>query len=345
MTSSDIDASPLSKRRCMEPVLLEVKNFHPRDADIRFDETAHRYYVRGQPMPQSVSDFWGSFFDHFDAQAVIRTRYHRWKADKESPYFRLIQYLTLTRGLSDVLAQLEIARTWRLHGNACANHGTLLHKGIELFLNALPVPPETPSTEFARFQAWYATAQAYLGEPYRTEWSLWSDEAALAGQLDSLFFHPENGFTMVDWKCVEHLPPAPGSWKPRFGKVPFGFLQDTNLSHYILQQNFYAWFLRTYYGIHVKRMLLLQVHATLEKAVEHEVPDLTAIVDSVMKHRCEQVARNEVRFPSRKSAPETACQECGELRLLLHELLLADVGCVPAPDASPDQEEAFLPFL
>jgi hypothetical protein len=305
-------------------MLLEARNPHPRDLLVRFDEGAHRYYVRDQVMPQSVSDFWGSFFEHFDAMGVIRARFNRWKTDKESPYFRLIQYLTVTRGLSESLAQAEIARTWRLHGNACASHGTSLHKAIELFLNELPVPADTPEPEFSRFQSWYADAKAYLGQPYRTEWSLWSDEAALAGQLDSLFLHPENGFTMVDWKCVEHLPPAPGPWKPRFGKPPFGFLRDNNLSHYILQQNFYAWFLRTYYGIRVQRMLLLQAHATLDKAVEHEVPDLTEQVDAVMARRCEQVARHEVRFPVRKSLAEASCLECEQLRLLLHELLLVD---------------------
>lgn len=78
--------------------------------------------------------------------------------------------------------------------------------------------------------------------PWRTEWSIFSEDAMVAGQIDSLWIDSVTGeLHMIDWKrCRHELVPHSGSNWNRFGLPPVEFMVDNSWSHYALQQNLYS---------------------------------------------------------------------------------------------------------
>jgi hypothetical protein len=337
-------SSPCCKKaRLTVPTLLANLHPHARDAAIHFNEDSHVYTINGQRVPESVSGFWARFFPEFDAEAVIAKNFANWSTVPTSPYFRLIHYLKHSRGFNEQEAQAEIARYWRQHGLNSAQHGTNLHRAIEYHLNGM-VADIIPQPEFGLFEKWFAQTKERLGTPYRTEWSLYSEEAALAGQLDSLFHHPVHGFTLVDWKCVKALPSGGGgNFRKVYGRPPFNMLENHNLSHYWVQQNMYSWMLRAYYGINVERMLLVQLHDSLTEAIEHIVPDLQTYVVPLMQERIQAVQMGTVTFPKKhhEERTKTPCAECHELRALVRDLMLC--GATLATDEPKEPEDAAKP--
>ena len=171
---------------------------------------------------------------------------------------------------------------WRLDGLSKADAGTGLHLSIELFLNNAPRPDT--SEEFKQFEAWQKQEKPPTWEPYRTEWSVFNEDADLAGQIDSLWIDVSDGsYHMVDWKRVYQLERSNNFGEKGF--APFQLLPNTNLYHYYVQQNLYAWLLRSKYGISVKSMWLLQLHETNDNYVAFEVPALIPQTDLLMKRR------------------------------------------------------------
>lgn len=83
--------------------LLATKNHHPRDDRIIFDEDAHTYTVDGEIYPTSVSGIVHSLFPQFDAEEVIAKNFDKWKDNKQSPYYRYIQYAELRMHLNESL--------------------------------------------------------------------------------------------------------------------------------------------------------------------------------------------------------------------------------------------------
>ena len=60
----------------------------------------------------------------------------------------------------------------------------------------------------------------------------------------------------------------------------------TRSAYYLVQQNLYRWILTQSYGIECKTLRLLQVHYTIEKATEFELPIFDKEIDKVMQLRC-----------------------------------------------------------
>ena len=52
-------------------MILEQKNGHLRDKNIRFDEEPYLYYINGQQYTYSVTKFIHHFFPHFDPDKII----------------------------------------------------------------------------------------------------------------------------------------------------------------------------------------------------------------------------------------------------------------------------------
>ena len=51
--------------------MLSIKNQHPRDLEITFDEGPHIYTINGDSSYTSVTTFNHSHFEHFDADKII----------------------------------------------------------------------------------------------------------------------------------------------------------------------------------------------------------------------------------------------------------------------------------
>jgi hypothetical protein len=222
-----------------------TKHAHPRDQNISFDEASHIYTIKGSSKGYiSVTKFLGSFHGKFDADKVIQgmKASPKWP---QSPYF----------GMSDA----DIKKQWSDSGTQASTAGTALHLTIEEFLEGQPITNRNvlDSKEWSYFLSFWNCHKAEL-EPYRLEWSVFSEEWKIAGQIDAVFRRKRDGaFFIYDWKRVKDI-----KYENPFQSCfdPVGHLPDTNYWHYTLQLNLYRHLLETYYGMKIEGMYLIVFH-------------------------------------------------------------------------------------
>ena len=268
---------------------LEKDNPHPLDDHIIFDEVEHVYFVDGQKYPGSVSGLIHDYFPEFNAMETINRYYDSWRTKKEGKYYALINYLTGIIGFSEEMAKVEIARNWYGAGTKASTAGTATHLNIEMFLNEEHHDADNP--EFQQFLEWKKTHPTWV--PYRTEWSVFDPESLVCGQIDSVW-KDENGLLhMVDWKRVIELKMS--GFAGQTGYAPFDTLQNTNYSHYILQQNAYTKLLEKSYGVKISSMSLVQVHPEIEEFIEWALPRLDAELEQVFAERARGVLNGELK--------------------------------------------------
>jgi len=243
---------------------LAIKNAHPRDSYISFDEPSHVYTVNGSSKGiLSVTKFLGSFHPKFDADKVIRSMMAspKWP---DSPYFGM----TTT----------AIKKQWQDNGAAASGAGTQLHLAIERFLDAKQAPPSelAASREWSHFQAFWTAHEPEL-EPYRLEWPVYIAERKLAGCIDAVFRRKRDGaFVLYDWKRCKKI-----ETENRFETClePVDHLPNTNYWHYTLQLNTYRWILEHYYGMIIQDLFLIVLH-----------PDNTTYVKKRLNRMDDEVA-------------------------------------------------------
>jgi hypothetical protein len=248
--------------------ILATKHAHPRDSHISFDEASHIYTIKGSSKGYvSVTKFLGSFHDKFDADKVI-------KGMKSSPKWPQSPYF----GMTDA----EIKKQWTENGVKASGAGTALHLAIEQFLEGQTITNrdvlETP--EWAYFMTFWNHHKADL-EPYRMEWSVFSEDHKIAGQIDAVFRRKSDGaFFIYDWKRVKEI-----KQENPFQSCldPISHLPDTNYWHYTLQLNLYRHLLETLYGMRIEGLYLIVLHPdfpTYRKLrlnrLETEIEDLLA---------------------------------------------------------------------
>jgi hypothetical protein len=187
-------------------------------------------------------------------------------------YYWLIRYLMGTKGMSEDDCKLQIEKFWGKLGERASTDGTYMHLQLELKNNG-----ETYDTSMYEVKLYekFVEDHPWL-VPYRTEWSVFSTDVHLAGQIDLVVrdtrFTP-NRFYIIDFKrCKDRL----GHANPyhKFGKPPFHRVPDTPCGHYSVQQAAYRWFLETLYGITISKCYLLQLHPTMDEYNLVRLPDL-----------------------------------------------------------------------
>lgn len=204
--------------------VLALQNPHPRDERVRYVDETHTYFLDGRALPLSVSGLWARYFPHFDADGPSHRRpaadrvsrclgappprtgtldkyFDIWAVDPKSKYHTLIRYLSLVHNMDATQQREEIKRLWNANGADASDAGTCMHRDIEFHLNGLaPEAPDTP--EFAQFREWRRTFMADAGlQPYRTEFSIYDEDADLAGQIDCLMRTADGKYVMVDWSA------------------------------------------------------------------------------------------------------------------------------------------------
>jgi hypothetical protein len=111
--------------------LLAIRNAHPRDANIRFQEEGHKYTILTDLNSQytSVTTWNHSHFPHFDADAVIASMMKGKNWNSSNKYWGL--------------TASQIKKQWADNGKEVAGLGTQMHYEIECFMGGQS-PPQTP---------------------------------------------------------------------------------------------------------------------------------------------------------------------------------------------------------
>lgn len=222
--------------------MLCLKNPHSRDNDIDFMDSTHSYIIRGSSNYVSCTKFVKSFFEIFNADAIID---NMMKSDNwvNSKYFGMSKH--------------EIKKQWNDSGIKAAKYGTLLHSCIEDYYNSKPV--NNSSIEYQYFLSFVKDHPQLT--PFRTEMRIYDEDINICGTVDMLFINEDNTISIYDWKFSKEI-----QYTSSFGKKaldPISHLDDCNITHYSLQLNIYRHILENKYGYTIKDMYLVFMHEQL----------------------------------------------------------------------------------
>ena len=222
---------------------LAERHPHPRDSRISFQPASHTYtIVDVAKRVRSVTTIIHSHFPRFDADQVLAKM--RGKAEKYP-------------NASDA----QIKEMWSRQGKEAARLGTLLHAHIEQWYNE----PDLDMKIDAEIQKeWTQVMQFHHDvvvkehlQPYRTEWSVFDEDAVVAGQIDMVFRRADGTYALYDWKRIKELK-TDNPWEKGTGVC--AALDHCNGVHYSLQLNLYRYLIETRYGIQVSEMNLVLFH-------------------------------------------------------------------------------------
>lgn len=301
----------------MPTTYLAKKNHHPRDTRIVFDEGPHTYTIKGEEDKQytSVTTWVHSYFKKFDAKGVIQAMMRN-KRKWEDPIANEKYYGKTAE---------EIEEMWKRSGQEAAAKGTAMHYEIECFYNRPPAGDQITSTAETAETSETADPQSQPIEggrtpphhqesvvggrnplqyfqnfnkefvengtlrPYRTEWTVFHEEAQIAGSIDMVYENtdsPEDARTLsiYDWKrCKEITKTNRGG---EFATNPIiEHFPDTNYWHYALQLNIYKYILQTKYGRTITDLYLIVLHPDAKNYQRIKLPDIQAEVDELFKER------------------------------------------------------------
>ena len=226
--------------------VLAVRNRHPRDQNIVFDEPSHTYTVHGSSKGYiSSTKFVHEFFPHFDADAVIKKMMRGPKWPLHKLYGKTAE---------------EIKALWNANGKEASGLGTAMHLAIEQFLNGAEdviVPAVKETAEWRYFQNFWRECGGDL-EPYRMEWEVYVRQIKLAGSIDGVFRRRSDGrFVIYDWKRSKEIKQDN---KYETGYAPLDHLPNTNYWHYTMQLNVYRWILKNHYDMDIADLYLVILH-------------------------------------------------------------------------------------
>lgn len=274
---------------------LANKNPHPRDSHIHFDEGPHTYTIQGingvtaETKFTSVTTMVHEHFEHFDAKKVIAAMMRNTK--KWNDPVANAKYYGKTAD--------EIEQMWAKAGQDAAAKGTEMHYKIECFYNTPPVATATAAAttpEFKYFLDFHQEFAATL-KPYRTEWTVFHEEARIAGSIDMVYEISPTEETaasppplvIYDWKRCREITKTNAANK--FATHPaIEHLPDTNFWHYALQLNIYKYILQNKYGKTVTDLYLIVLHPESSGYKRIKLPDLQGEVAELFEERIRRFA-------------------------------------------------------
>jgi len=278
----------------MKPILHDVlssRNFHPRDKNIKFFEDGHKYCISFEPDIKytSVTTWNHHHFEQFDADNVIQNmmKGKNWKEGHK--------YWGLTPE--------QIKAQWNSNKDAVAGAGTDLHFEIECFHNDKRFTFEYTNNELV--QIYLCEQKKHLEDsslewkyfinfmkdnrhlkPYRTEWTVYDEDAKIAGSIDMVYENPDGTLSIYDWKRAKLITRI--NTFNKFALPPvICHLPDSNFWHYALQLNTYKYILETKYGKKIKDLFLVRLHPDAEEKNYEliQLPDLSSEVKDLFKER------------------------------------------------------------
>lgn len=253
-------------------MLLAIKNAHPRDAHITFDEGPHIYTVHGEQGYTSVTTWNHHHFKPFDSSKIIDNMLKSKKRD--DPTYK---YYGMTKE--------QIQEEWRINGDNASKAGTKMHNDIEYFYNGLEVKNE--SIEFEYFQRFRADFPEL--RPYRTEWMIYWEEMKISGSVDMVYENPDGTLLIYDWKRVKEI----AHENKDFSHTPcISHLPNTNFWHYSLQLNMYKKIIEEKYGKKVVGLFLVVLHPENHNGsyLRFAVHDLSKEIEELMEVRKKELS-------------------------------------------------------
>jgi hypothetical protein len=292
---------------------LARQNPHPRDAHIHFDEGPHTYTIKCVPGITEKTEFTSvttwvhKHFEHFDAKKIIAAMMRNQKKWND-PIANAKYY-----GKSAE----EIEEMWAAAGREAAAKGTEMHYKIECFYNTPAPAADAPTTpEFTYFLKFNDEYKSTL-KPYRTEWTVFHEEARIAGSIDMVYevIEPQqpaatatanptsvSSEPVVGGRNPRRTPLAIYDWKRcreitktnranKFATHPaIEHLPDTNYWHYALQLNIYKYILQSKYGKTISDLYLIVLHPEAQNYQRIKLPDLQTEVSALFEERIQQFA-------------------------------------------------------
>jgi hypothetical protein len=284
---------------------LAQQNPHPRDAHIHFEEGPHKYTIQGiegvTPETEftSVTTWVHQHFEHFDAKKIIAGMMRNQK--KWNDPIANAKYYGKTAE--------EIEQMWATAGRDAAAAGTAMHYKIECFYNMSPEQQQQQqqqqqstdtddATEFKYFLNFNNEYKSTL-RPYRTEWTVFHEEARIAGSIDMIYelIQPDvvrvaggrNPLVIYDWKRCREITKTNRANK--FATHPaIEHLPDTNYWHYALQLNVYKYILQSKYGKTITDLYLIVLHPEAQNYQRVKLPDLQSEVAELFQERLDHFA-------------------------------------------------------
>lgn len=289
---------------------LSTKNPHPRDAHIHFDEGPHKYTIQGingvtaETEFTSVTTLIHQQFSHFDAKKVIAAMMRNEK--KWNDPIANAKYYGKTAE--------EIEEMWSAAGRDASEKGTAMHYKIECFYNT--PPDDTPDTadtadttdtpsELQYFKNFHnehvASPTTATLRPYRTEWTVFHEEARIAGSIDMVYevidptptdptrrLWADTPLAIYDWKRCREITKTNRANKfathPAIEHIP-----DTNYWHYALQLNLYKYILQTKYDKKITDLYIIVLHPEAQNYQRIKLPDLQSEVADLITERIREI--------------------------------------------------------
>ena len=252
---------------------LSIKNAHPRDSRIVFDEGPHTYTVGKEVMKISVTGLVHNHFGKFDPEAVFKGI----ESKLNDPTYK---YYGMTKA--------QILNTWKQSGIKASGDGTKMHNDIEFYLNGLEV--ENDSVEFQYFLNFRRDHPELI--PYRTEWKVFYEELSIAGAIDMVFTTEEKDVVtgetvekmwIYDWKRTKEFDHYGGGGNAKwikYAKTPcFKHIPDTSYWHYVFQLNTYKKILELKYGKVISGLVLVRLHPD---SPDYELTELPIMHDEIV---------------------------------------------------------------
>jgi hypothetical protein len=305
---------------------LGGRNPHPRDTHIHFEEGPHKYTIQGingvtaETEFTSVTTLVHQHFEHFNAKEVIAAMMRNQK--KWNDPVANAKYYGKTAE--------EIEEMWSKAGRDAAAKGTEMHYKIECFYNdadATTTPteeneierscdaslasfgesrtvsrrcsPDTPPElkYFKNFHNEHVAGEQATLRPYRTEWTVFHEEARIAGSIDMVYevitttatTTDPPAIAIYDWKrCREIVKTNRGN---KFATHPaIEHIPDTNYWHYALQLNIYKYILQSKYNKTVTDLYIIVLHPEAKNYQRIKLPDLQAEVAELFEERIRNFA-------------------------------------------------------
>jgi hypothetical protein len=273
---------------------LAIKNRHPRDNLIHFDEPTHVYTVNGSSKHiVSVSGLHHHLFPHFDADQVIKKMMASPKWPQSKWYY-----------LKTVAA---IKAKWNADGKEASEAGTAMHLGIEMVMNGAEdeVDPTVKTTKEWEYFWNYWNKDSRTWEPWRTEWEVWDEELKISGSIDMVYRNKKDGtFAIYDWKRAKEMK-MENDFQSGYG--PVSHLPDTNYWHYTLQLNLYRWMLEKHYGVKISEMALIVLHPNNKNYKLYKLNRLEEEVEEILEARRRAVKEGKGKiyiFDDKKTAKD-----------------------------------------